>query len=114
MKRILFLLLLCIAMTGLSACAAKSALPPSASSPPVHTGNPAEEAKVLYNNFCISCHGGNLTEVKGPNLEKVGERLTEDQIFKQIQKGGNGMPAFKVSMKEEDIRTLARWLAAKK
>jgi cytochrome c551 len=114
MKRILFLLLLCSAMTGLSACGAKSGSAPSASSPAVHTSNPAEEAKILYNNFCISCHGGNLTEVKGPNLEKVGERLTEEQIFKQIQKGGSGMPGFKVSMKEENIRTLARWLAAKK
>jgi cytochrome c551 len=98
----------------LTACGTESGSPVSSPSPTQNASERAEQAHTLYNNFCISCHGGNLTEVKGPNLEKVGERLSEEQIFQQIQKGGNGMPGFKVSIKEQDLRILAEWLATKK
>ncbi|MBD0379536.1 c-type cytochrome [Paenibacillus sedimenti] len=83
-------------------------------------GNQAEPAAVkadgptVYKNFCISCHGGNLQGGEGPNLQKVGERLSEEEIMKRIQKGGGGMPPFQVSLKEEELKALSAWLAGLK
>ncbi|NOU75991.1 c-type cytochrome [Paenibacillus sp. LMG 31458] len=68
----------------------------------------------LYQNFCISCHGNQLQGGQGPNIQKVGERLDEAEIIKRIQKGGGGMPPFQVTMKEEELKALASWLAGLK
>lgn len=68
----------------------------------------------VYQNFCISCHGNQLQGGEGPNIQKVGERLTEDEIIKRIQKGGGGMPPFQVALKEEELKVLAAWLAGLK
>jgi len=75
---------------------------------------PQADGPSLYKNYCISCHGGGLQDVQGPNLEHVGSRLTEEQIVRQITQGGGDMPSFKVSIRQEDIQTLAQWLAAMK
>ncbi|MCD1259648.1 cytochrome c [Paenibacillus athensensis] len=75
---------------------------------------PQADGPALYRNYCISCHGGGLQDVQGPNLEHVGSRLSEEQIVRQITQGGGGMPSFKVSIRQEDIQTLAQWLAAMK
>ncbi|UJF34169.1 c-type cytochrome [Paenibacillus hexagrammi] len=32
----------------------------------------------------------------------------------EFKKGGGGMPPFQVSLKEEDVKTLAAWLAEMK
>ncbi|MNL87369.1 Cytochrome c-551 precursor [compost metagenome] len=50
----------------------------------------------------------------GPNLQKVGGKLTDQQLYKLIQGGRGGMPAFKGTIKDEEIANLARWLADKK
>jgi cytochrome c551 len=50
----------------------------------------------------------------GPNLQKVGGRLTKAQIITQITNGGDVMPSFKKSLKAEEIQALAAWLSAKK
>ncbi|MFD0695587.1 c-type cytochrome [Paenibacillus sp. GCM10027628] len=72
------------------------------------------DAPTVYKNFCISCHGNNLQGGEGPNIQKVGERLTEDEIIKRIQKGGGGMPPFQVALKDEELKALASWLAGLK
>ncbi|WP_240941896.1 cytochrome c [Paenibacillus sp. HB172176] len=70
----------------------------------------------LYKAQCISCHG---TELQGrvgasTNLQHVGARMDEAAITKQIQNGGGVMPAFKKSLTDEEINSLAAWLATKK
>ncbi|WNR43960.1 c-type cytochrome [Paenibacillus roseipurpureus] len=68
----------------------------------------------LYQNYCLSCHGNQLQGGQGPNIQKIGERLDEASIIKQIQKGGGGMPPFQVTMKDEELKALAAWLAGLK
>jgi cytochrome c551 len=86
-------------------------------------GNPAEamagaseQTQAIYKQNCISCHGGTLEGRVGPatNLQKVGSRLSKEQIVKQITNGGNGMPAFGSKLKPEETDALAEWLAGKK
>ncbi|CAB3395669.1 c-type cytochrome [Kyrpidia spormannii] len=78
------------------------------------SGGGSADATALYQQNCQACHGANLEGGVGPALDKVGAKLSEDQIQKQIENGGGTMPGFKSSMKEDDIKALATWLAAKK
>jgi cytochrome c551 len=73
-----------------------------------------KDAPTIYTNYCLSCHGSNLEGFRGPNLQEIGSRMNEEEIINKIEKGGNGMPGFKVSLKESDIQILAQWLAEKK
>lgn len=79
------------------------------------TGQPAaERAELLYRQNCAACHGVELQGGVGPNLQRVGGRLSRDAIVRQIEQGGGGMPAFGGRLSEADIRALADWLAAHK
>ncbi|MDR6552114.1 cytochrome c [Paenibacillus qinlingensis] len=98
-----------VAAIGLTACGGDqpSATPSASVSANVNVSK-------LYQNYCISCHGNQLQGGQGPNIQKVGERLDEAEIVKRIQKGGGGMPPFQVTMKEEELKALATWLAGLK
>ncbi|RKN82013.1 c-type cytochrome [Paenibacillus ginsengarvi] len=71
-------------------------------------------AEALYKQSCIACHGNQLEGKIGPNLQKVGAKLTEAQLYKLVLNGKGGMPAFKSSLKEEEVANLALWLAQHK
>ncbi|MDF2668504.1 MAG: cytochrome [Paenibacillus sp.] len=68
-------------------------------------------AEAIYKKSCISCHGDQLQGTMGPNLQKVGTKYTKEQLYKLILNGKGGMPAFKSSLKEEEVANLALWLA---
>ncbi|MBP1989730.1 c-type cytochrome [Paenibacillus eucommiae] len=74
----------------------------------------AEAAEAIYKQSCLACHGKGLEGQIGPNLQKVGDKLTKQQIYKMIQNGKGGMPSFKSSLKDDEISNLALWLAEKK
>ncbi|ULL19141.1 cytochrome c [Paenibacillus sp. H1-7] len=76
----------------------------------------SEQVQSVYKQSCMSCHGNSLEGKVGPstNLQKVGGRMTKEQIAKQITNGGNGMPGFGGKLKQEDVDALASWLAEKK
>lgn len=74
----------------------------------------ANLAQTTFKQNCMSCHGTDLQGGAGPNLQKVGIKLSDEQIFKKIESGGGMMPAFKTQLKEEEVANLARWLAEKK
>lgn len=79
-------------------------------------GTATVNVETVYKQNCASCHGANLEGRAGPNsnLQKVGSRLSKDQIAAQIANGGNGMMAFKGKLQDNEIGALADWLAAKK
>lgn len=74
----------------------------------------AAAAQALFKQNCISCHGADLQGAVGPNLQKVGSKLTLEQIYKLLQNGKGMMPSFKAQLKDEEIANLSRWLAEKK
>ncbi len=69
-----------------------------------------EEAIAIYKSQCMSCHATDLSGRVGPSLQKIGSKLTPDEIVHIIRNGGKGMPAFSKLMKEQDIQSLAKWL----
>ncbi|TBL69909.1 c-type cytochrome [Paenibacillus thalictri] len=74
----------------------------------------AQAAEAIYKQSCIACHGNDLEGKIGPNLQKVGGKLSNQQIYKVLQNGKGGMPSFKSTLKDEELVNLAKWLAEKK
>ena len=82
-------------------------------------GQPGEEAagggagdpKSLFTSSCGSCHvledAGTTGEV-GPNLDEAQPEL--EAAAAQIANGGDGMPAFKDRLSEEQIQALAEYI----
>ncbi len=72
-------------------------------------------ARPIYEGNCLACHGTDLAGGGGfPGLQQVGAQMSEEEIADRINNGGNGMPAFKGVLTDEEIATLTQWLAAKK
>ena len=72
------------------------------------------EGEKLTMQSCANCHGGNLQGMGNtPDLNKVGARLTEEEILDIILNGtGKGMPPG--MLKGEDAEKAAAWLAEQK
>lgn len=83
---------------------------------PAPGGAVSADVNAIYKQNCLSCHGEDLGgQIPGnTNLQKVGSRLSREEIYNRIHNGGNGMPAFNGRLSEEEINALADWLAAKK
>lgn len=74
----------------------------------------SNEAVTIYKKMCISCHGNDLQGRAGPNLQKVGSKLTEEQIIDVISNGRKGMPQFGKRISAEEIQSLTTWLSENK
>jgi len=72
----------------------------------------AAGAEQIFAQNCASCHGDNLEGRNGPALDKVGSRLSKDEILDKIEKGGAGMPAKIIT--GDDADKVATWLSEKK
>ena len=78
-------------------------------------------ARVIFQKDCQSCHGSNGmggpvkledgTRLKVPTLcEGHALRHPDSEFTKQIEKGGDGMPAFKEKLKPDEIADLIRFV----
>jgi ubiquinol-cytochrome c reductase cytochrome b subunit len=72
-------------------------------------------AKVFFSKGCIYCHevngdGGQ----RGPNLSRVGGRLSEDQLIIRINNGGHNMPAFAGRITHDELTTLVAFLKSRR
>ncbi|USG65299.1 cytochrome c [Brevibacillus ruminantium] len=122
MKRFPLTVLSAALVLLLGACGGggKQAAPPPATTPPAGETAPsapsggydAATAQTLFNSKCSSCHGQDLSGAVGPNLTKVGDRYTKEQILEILKNGKGGMPGGLVSGADAD--TVAAWLADKK
>ena len=79
----------------------------------VHNLSPVERqgAVVFQSKQCRNCHslageGGQ----RGPALDTVASRMTEDQLIRQVVQGGGNMPAYGKSLSPPEITALVRFL----
>src|SRR5947208_10937623 len=68
-------------------------------------------ALVLQNKQCRNCHsldgsGGQ----RGPALDGVGNRLTGDQLVRQVIQGGGNMPAYGKNLKPAEVEALVAFM----
>ena len=77
--------------------------------PPVVAG---KSGQALYLNTCAACHGseGKGSPPEFPSLAGVSGRLTQDQLRRQIQKGGGRMPGFGNTLSDADVDAIIAYL----
>ncbi|MCL6570365.1 MAG: cytochrome c [Bacillus sp. (in: Bacteria)] len=103
-KKLLTVLMGTALVMGLAACGGGADDKDTASS---------SEGQKIYDQKCSSCHGADLTGANGPDLTKVGAKLSKDDILAVIENGKpGGMPANVAT--GDDADKVAEWLAAKK
>lgn len=81
---------------------------------PLSTGANMTPGRVLYNKYCVSCHGA---ELKGsgseyPSLLNISKKYNLVQINQIIQQGRNRMPSFK-HVPEAERNAIASFLLGK-
>jgi ubiquinol-cytochrome c reductase cytochrome b subunit len=77
-------------------------------------GPVAEGARLFHDKGCINCHliedhGGR----RGPDLSRVGDRITRAEMIIRISNGGTNMPAFAGALRPEELSELADFLSTR-
>jgi ubiquinol-cytochrome c reductase cytochrome b subunit len=79
----------------------------------VQAATPLEHqgAVVFQAKQCRNCHQlGGLGGQRGPALDSVAVRLTEDQLIRQVIQGGGNMPAYGKNLSPAEVTALVRFL----
>ena len=70
-----------------------------------------EGALVFQNKQCRDCHSiGGQGGMRGPALDNVASRMTEDQMIRQVLQGGGNMPAYGNSLTPAETTALVHFL----
>jgi ubiquinol-cytochrome c reductase cytochrome b subunit len=68
-------------------------------------------AIVFQNKQCRNCHSvGGSGGMRGPALDGVASRMTEDQIIRQVLQGGGNMPAYGNALSPAETNALVHFL----
>ncbi len=68
-------------------------------------------ANVLQEKQCRNCHSiGGIGGQRGPALDSVATRLTEDQMIRQVLLGGGNMPAYGSTLSPAETTALVHYL----
>jgi ubiquinol-cytochrome c reductase cytochrome b subunit len=68
-------------------------------------------ALVLQNKQCRNCHAlGGVGGMRGPALDAIAARMTEDQMIRQVLQGGGNMPAYGNALSPAETRALVSFL----
>jgi ubiquinol-cytochrome c reductase cytochrome b subunit len=66
---------------------------------------------VFQQKQCRNCHAiGGVGGQRGPALDTVATRLTEDQLVRQVLLGGGNMPAYGSALSPAETTALVRFL----
>ena len=79
----------------------------------LHNRTPLQRqgALVLQNKQCRNCHSLDLVGgQRGPALDSIASRLTEDQIIRQVLQGGGNMPAYGNALNPSETKALVSFL----
>jgi ubiquinol-cytochrome c reductase cytochrome b subunit len=79
----------------------------------LHERTPLERqgALVFQNKQCRNCHEvGGQGGQRGPELDSVATRLTEDQLVRQVLQGGGNMPAYGNALSPAETTALVAFL----
>lgn len=74
--------------------------------------DPYEEARYIFEQSCVACHGMDLTGGVGPALNSVGATLSQRDIEDIILYGTGLMPGGSVT--DDEARKIAEWLSTLK
>ncbi|TYR80109.1 cytochrome c [Priestia megaterium] len=72
----------------------------------------ASSGEEIYQQNCTGCHGNNLEGARGPSLEQVGSKYSQEEIQDIVVNGQGNMP--KGLVNEEEAKKVSEWLAEKK
>jgi len=68
-------------------------------------------AMVLQEKQCRNCHSlNNQGGQRGPALDSIASRMTEDQIIRQVLQGGGNMPAYGNALNPSETKALVSFL----
>lgn len=68
-------------------------------------------AVVLQNKQCRNCHSlDRVGGQRGPALDEIASRMTEDQIIRQVLQGGGNMPAYGNALNPSETKALVSFL----
>jgi ubiquinol-cytochrome c reductase cytochrome b subunit len=68
-------------------------------------------ALVLQDKQCRNCHAlSGAGGQRGPALDSIASRMTEDQIIRQVLQGGGNMPAYGNALNPSETKALMRFL----
>jgi ubiquinol-cytochrome c reductase cytochrome b subunit len=79
----------------------------------LHNRTPLERqgALVLQDKQCRNCHALNgVGGQRGPALDSIAARMTEDQMYRQVLQGGGNMPAYGNSLNPSETKALVAFL----
>jgi ubiquinol-cytochrome c reductase cytochrome b subunit len=69
-------------------------------------------ALVLQNKQCRNCHAlEGVGGQRGPALDGIANRMTTDQIIRQVLQGGGNMPAYGNALSASETRALVSFLS---
>ena len=85
---------------------------------PLAQAQSAEDGKEIFDTKCSVCHNADSADKKiGPGLAGIkdgklpsGKDATDENMMENLNKGGNGMPAFEKLLSDEEKASLIAYM----